>query len=298
MNNYEYINSPDNLHQFKESFYVVLDSRNATGTDNAIESYHSSVYWDLKDPIRIEKRYYRLTCNLCSFVSPASFYQINYTNNIFKFTMNSIIYNIQVVAGNYNANTFMTQLLSQLPTGFTMTINTNNNLFTLTHTTYNFVIDCKNSTIGSVMGFTSNNKATLTRTVSPSSITSVSFSLIFPYTCNFSGLQSINIFFDDVNTKNIDSLNLCNSSIICSVPVDCNLGGLIAFQSRNDYEFTITQDLVDYVQLSLKDGLGNYIDLNNQHFQCVLQFNLYGEDVKRNISFHDILKNPYPQYDI
>jgi hypothetical protein len=289
---YEY-DSTDNLHQFKESFYVVLDSRNATGSENTITSMHSCVYWDLKEPIRIEKKFFRLTCNLCSFISPASFYQINYTNNTFNFTMNSVNYNIQVSYGNYNANTFITQFLSQLPTGFTMTINTNNNLFTLKYTTYNFVIDCKKSTIGNVMGFNSNNFATLNNDILPSTLSSISLSLTFPYTCNFAGLQSFNIYLDDVNTKNIDSINLSNCSVISSIPVDCNLGGLIVFQSRGEYEFSINQGVLDYIQISLKDDLGNYLDLNNQNFNVVLQFNLYGEDVKRYIQFHDILKPNY-----
>ena len=292
---YEDYNSVNNLHQFKESFYVVLDSRNATGSENSVPSYNSNMYWDLKEPIVLEKNFYRLTCNLCSFVAPNSFYQINYTNNIFYFTMNSTIYNIQVAYGNYNANTFITQLLSQLPVGFSMSININNNLFTLSHTTYNFVIDSNKSTIGSVMGFSSNNLATLTKIVSPSTISSTLFTLTFPYTCNFAGLQSLNVSFEDINTKNIDSLNLCNSSIICAIPVDCEVGGLIAFQSRNEYEFTIKQRVLDYIQISLKDDLGNYIDLNNQHFNCVLQFNLYGEDTKQKYEFHDIINNPYPQ---
>jgi len=283
----------DNLHQFKESFYVVLDSRNATGTENINSSMHSCMFWDLKEPIRIEKKFFRLTCNLCSFVSPASFYQVNYTNNVFNFTMNSVVYNIQVSYGNYNANTFITQLLSQLPTGFTMSINTNNNLYTLTHSTYDFIINCNKSTIGNVIGFNSNNLATLNKTVSPSTLSSSLLSLTFPYTCNFEGLQSFNIYLDDINTKNIDSLSLSNTSVISAVPVNCDIGGLIVFQSRNEYEFTINQDVIDYLQISLKDDLGNYLDLNNQNFNIVLQFNLYGEDVKRYIQFHDILKPNY-----
>lgn len=294
---YEDFSSSDNYHQFKESFYVVLDSRNATGTENTTSSMHSNMYWDLKEPITISKRFYRLTCNLCSFVSPASFYQINYTNNAFVFTMNSILYNIQVTYGNYNANTFITQFLSQLPSGFSMTINTNNNLFTLTHTTYDFVINCKTSTIGSVIGFNSNDITTIKNAITPATISSTSKSLLFPYTCNFAGLQSFNIIFADVNTKNIDSLSLSNSSIIGSIPVNCDVGGLIVFQSRNEYEFTISQQVIDYIQIILMDDLGNYIDLNNQHFNSVLQFNLYGEDTKKNYEFHDILKTPYPQFE-
>jgi hypothetical protein len=40
------------------------------------------------------------------------------------------------------------------------------------------------------------------------------------YTCNFNGVQSINIFFDILNSKNIDSFNNSSSSIIELVPVD------------------------------------------------------------------------------
>jgi hypothetical protein len=50
-----------------------------------------------------------------------------------------------------------------------------------------------------------------------------------PFTCNFSGVQSINIFFDNLDTKNIDSYNKLSSSIIQSTPVDGTLQKITFF---------------------------------------------------------------------
>ena len=142
-----------------------------------------------------------------SFVCPISFYLINETNSLLSLTISGSTYKYNIPYGNYNVSTFTTALLSILPAGFTLTLNSINNKFTLGYT-LDFTIN-SNSTIYKIMGFKPNT-----------AYTSSSHSLTFPYTCNFNGLQSFNIHLTNIITKNIDSLTKSPSNIIQSIPVD------------------------------------------------------------------------------
>jgi hypothetical protein len=77
-------------------------------------------------------------------------------NSYLSLTVNGIATNYTITYGNYNANTFMTQLISQICSNFNITFNSLNNIFTLSHTTYNFTINSI-STIHNIMGFNLNH---------------------------------------------------------------------------------------------------------------------------------------------
>jgi hypothetical protein len=193
--------------------------------------------------------------------------------------MNSITYTISVPYGNYNSNNFQTILLTLLPAGFAISLNQYNNIFTLTHATYDFTINSM-STIYQIMGF---KKFT--------SYSSSFKSLTFPFTCNFSGLNSINIFCENIKTKNLDSfIELTPSSIISTIPINNSQGGMIYFQKYNDFCFDLKDDTIDYLDILICDDLGNQINFNNQHWNLVLQITLFRE-IERNIddNFNDII---------
>jgi type 1 fimbria pilin len=60
------------------------------------------------------------------------------------------------------------------------------------------------------MGFTFNTSYTSTNNI-----------LILPYTCNFNGLQNLNIHLPTVVTKKFNSLTSSISNIIQSLPIQC-----------------------------------------------------------------------------
>jgi hypothetical protein len=260
----------------------VLDSRNATTYYN--DSWNSSVKFEFEEPIRLAKNFITMTCSVFTFTCPNSIYNINETNSYLSLTVNGITTNYTITYGNYNANTFMTQLISQIGSNFSITFNTLNNIFTLSHTIYNFTIN-STSTIYNIMGFNLNT-----------TYNSVSKSLVMPYTCNFNGVQSINIFFDNLNTKNIDSFNKSSSSIIQSIPVDGTLQQ-ITFLKTQDFHFKISQEEIDFIKIDIKDDLENSINFNNQHWNLSLYFTQV-EDISRfhyNTNFNSILNYGYQE---
>ena len=267
-----------NLYTDKEYFIVVLDSRNSTKIYNP--GYNSQVEIDLPEPIMLSRYAIKMSVSVLSFVCPNSIYIINETNNVLLMTINGQNQTYFIPYGNYDATTFLTYIQSIL-SSFTITFNTINNKFTLSNST-NFTIN-SGSTIYEVMGF--NNKTTYTPT-----LTNGQYVLALPYTCNFNGLQNINILLTSINTKNVDSYSKSNSSIIQSVqiPLYCNQ---ILFQKTLENSFNFTQEMMDDIRIELRDDLNNLINLNNQHFNITLLFTTIKdiERFKNHINFHDII---------
>ena len=139
----------DNLYTATTSFLVVLDSRCARQILNP--PFNSDAIFGFQQSIRRDPRAILWTCSVKSFTAPNSIYIINEYNSILSLTISSVITNYTISYGNYNANTFMTYLLRILPVGFTITLNTITNKYTLGYTT-TFQINAS-STIYDVMGF-------------------------------------------------------------------------------------------------------------------------------------------------
>ena len=266
---------PSSLYTDNGNFLVILDSRNANTYNNG--SWNSSVVFNL-ETIKIPKNAIKMYCSVLQFICPNSIYNINQFNNILSIFISSEI-QYSIPYGNYTVSTFMTTLLSILPIGFNITWNQINNIFTLSYTS-TFSIQA-NSTIGDVMGFSNNIKYT-------------GSTIILPFTCNFNGLQSFNINFANLNTGNIDSYNETTSSII--QPVQINAGSsFISFNKTNDFNFSVNQDVIDFIQIDLTDDLNRFINLNNQHFNLTLYFSVV-TDIDRfshNNNFYNILQNGY-----
>ena len=160
----------------------------------------------------------------------------------------------------------MSALLTLLnpSTTYSISINSTTNKFTLTNTS-NFTINGSYTTISEVMGLVKNTS------YGPQT----SFSC--PYTCNFNGLQSINVNFKNLTTSNIDSYTKTNSTIIQTINIDSSKSN-IQYIRTNDYNFKLNQDVIDYINISITDSLENNINFNNQHWTLTLLFN-YIHDV-------------------
>ena len=267
-----------------ESFLVVLDSRNSTTFNNG--DWISDVTFDLQDSIRQNIDTLSISVVISSFTCPVSFYQINVTNNLLTIRLNTTKTNFYIPLGNYNSTTFITYLLTVLPSDFTITINPINNIITMKSITTTFLI-YGTSTIYNIMGFKLNTS------ISSSTISGGGYQIVMPYTCNFAGLNSFNISIDNIRTLNINSLTLSTCNIIASVPINASQNGVLYYEKRNEYELTVKEDSLDYFDITIKDDLGNLINFNNQSWNLVLQFNVTSNKKRFNTSFHEELTNSH-----
>jgi hypothetical protein len=126
------------------------------------------------------------------------------------------------------------------------------------------------------------------------SISSINQVIVMPFQCNFNGVQNININMDNIKTENIDSYSKSFSSIIQSISVD-NTSQQIFFEKQNDFVFEIKQDVIDHIQISIRDDLENLLNLNNAHWNMTLQFTeLVNIDrFKHENNFDNIIRNGY-----
>jgi hypothetical protein len=189
---------------------------------------------------------------------PNSIYIINENNNLLSITLNSVASNYYIDYGNYNIDTFKTYLLTILPNTFTITYSTINNKYTISNTTYDFTIN-NTSTIYEIMGFKKSTSYTSTNKI-----------LKLPYTCNFNGLQNINISWENLNTDNLDSFFKAQSNIIQNIPIDSSKS-IINYNKSNALMIPIKTNFLDSIIISLKDDLNNSLNLNNQHFNLTIQ---------------------------
>jgi len=294
--------SSDKYYTTKEQFLVILDSRNYTELQNS--TYNSKIRYDFEQPLMLPRDALNISCSVLNFTAPNSLYNINENNNYFhlEFTklsepsfLGGISFKIPV--GNYTSTSFMTQLTSLMqsygggvtPTfasGFSITINNLTNRFTMTNTIYPFKF-MGDSTIHNVMGFLQNQNTYSTGLGTKHYIES-------PFTCNFNGIQNFNIHLDTCVTSNVNSFSKSRSSIIASIPVDANSSNIF-FIKQNDYEFTIQDNIIDYIIISIKDDLDNYLNWNNQNYNLSLCFSVT-RDIDRfqyENNFYNILKRGY-----
>ena len=119
---------------------------------------------------------------------------------------------------------------------------------------------------------------------------SINNSLTMPFTCNFNGLQNINVIMDDITTKNMDSFSGTISSILQNIPVDCN-SPIIKFVKTNDFCIPVKINSVNQFSISLMNDSGQYINLNNQHFNITIEFSILKDIPRFKMNFQNIIKN-------
>jgi len=173
----------------------------------------------------------------------------------------------------------MNQLILQIGNTFNITFDQITNIFTINNSLYDFSIN-SNTTMYNILGlqkgitYYSNNNT-----------------LTMPFTCNFNGIQNLNIHFTNLNTQNADSLSGTSSTIIQSIPVDINKSQ-ITFNKSTNFSFNVIENNISLINIELRDDLGNLINLNNQHWNLTLLFSKL-KNYKRFITdtFHSILSD-------
>lgn len=196
---------------------------------------------------------------------PYSFYVVNEYNSLLSLSTGDI----NIPYGNYNANSFMKYLATQLPVGMTLTFNTTNGKFTLTYNT-SFSINAT-STCNILMGFEKN-------TIYNSSLNKIEM----PYLASFLGTKNVymkipSLILDNYNTFTKDRATLAN------IPVNVSPFGIIMYENGSGSSTIIKSiQIPDSLILQLTDDENNLIDFNNTEFSITLQIDFYSEFLKKD----------------
>ena len=196
-----------------DNFLVIVDSKNATERMNG--TFNSRIQIDFEDPIILPRDALKLTCSVLNFTAPNSIYNINENNSYFhlQYTINDLGTNIDIDImiympyGNYNATTFISSLMSEIRitnssfgSNFHVVLNTITNRFTFGHDSISFDY-MYDSTISSVLGFEKQITYMTGQTLPNDPYL---YTMYVPFTCNFNGIQNMNIILESVFTSNID----------------------------------------------------------------------------------------------
>jgi hypothetical protein len=180
-------------------------------------------------------------------------------------------YELNIPYGNYNFNTLQSTIYSIGIVSITMSLDINTNKISFTDFNDSIFYIDKTSTLLSVLGGNVGD-----------AYYNYQHIIKLPYQCNFNGVNNINIYMSNINTKNVESYTKTNCPIIQSIQV-FPYAPQIIFNKTNDYSFTIAQKIIDYIQIDIKDDLGRFINFNNASWNLTLCFTLLKE-IPRNTS--------------
>lgn len=217
---------------------------------------------------------------------PVSFYIINYTNNIYKFSIGAVIETHIVPVGNYNATQLIT-LLNTYHSNFVATFDKITGKITWSHNQSFIIYNNFNYSIGTILGF---NPDTINTSVGSSN----PYTLTTPNLLNLMGIKKLNIFSGDLELNNYSSSNnnqLLYSGLIGSIPVDATTYGLINYHNYSNIKTPINNKNIDYINIQVKDETNNYINFNGVSFCITLVLHIEKKYKNlTNIDFYDAVK--------
>jgi hypothetical protein len=253
----------NNVCQVKQNILVTLNSKNCTAYYNG--NFLSDVEWDLSDILAKPKAAVEFSVSVMNTSIPIGQYNVNSTNNILvlRNVVTDVISTVTITPGNYTITQLIAELTTNTPAEYEYTYTPKINKMSVYNTTHNFQI-LSTTTMWELLGLQRNTV-----------VTSTFKTYHFPNCVNMSGLQNINIHLDNLNTKNITSFTKAASTIITSVPVDVNSSGVLSYNLSSNYEIPVPISSLDYINILLKDDLGNFIENNGIHWSVTLLFSYY-----------------------
>lgn len=247
---------------------INLGSSSARISNYPLNSY---CYFELPNMMKRHDHIKYITLGVSHAEIPVSWYIINNSNNLLVINLNGtgdIEYDL--TNGNYNANTFKTMLLVLLGASWDINLDSSTGKYTLSHDTYEFVINGYTSTCQKIMGFNENTN-----------YSSSSLSVTFPNPCNFLGTSKINIKSSTLQLDNLDSSTNGHSGSITSISNNAELYGVILYNNQNNFKNLIYNDFLNGIDISITDQDNNLIDFNGIDWYITIQIDEY-------LSFDDI----------
>jgi hypothetical protein len=197
-------------------------------------------------------------------VIPRSFYNVNNTNNVLNYSINSSDYSITMSNGNYNVLTLkahITELLIIKGHSISIAYNSKTNIFQFTSTSYEFTFK-STSNCFELLGFLDNND-----------YTSTNYTLESIIGVNLFTIKNIYVTSDNFILNNIDSNNHNKSNIICSIPVKGVANSILFYEDSTKHLVHNVENLTT-LRIILTDENSNLIDFNNIHYSITLEITI------------------------
>ena len=234
-------------------------------------SYNSVMIFN----IPIVKKEKNILYNQVSLINaqiPVSYYTINETNNLFVLSTASYT----LTNENYNATSFKTMLLVLLGVSYTMSLDNSTGKYTLSKTG-GFTI-MPTTTCYKILGIEKNKTYVSSGT------------LIFPYPCNFLGINRLKIKSAVFKTNNLDSnSNNGHSDLLATRPVDVSQYSLITYNNLVNFKNIIHNEDINYVDISITDESDNIVNFNGIDVHLTIQTDSIIEDFEQKMTLQELL---------
>lgn len=266
---------------YVEQKIVILDSKNATKNNG---DYNSDVYFNFAGILTDDADIKEIQVSIQNAQIPMSFYNVNVYNNILRITYNSTNYTITLTRGNYNSNTLITEITSQLAgqliTDIVITISSITGILKFVRSgSLNFTI-LSTGTINKTLGF-----------LAGTNYTSVAGILNAPYPLNLLGLLKLKITSLELSTYNFDSSVLGNLNVIATIPIEAGTFGLIQYDNFANIQSILKNTTLDGFDLQIYGDDNNLVNFNGIDWNIVLMFATTRERKQKSTTqFSDIVQ--------
>lgn len=246
---------------YNETKIITLTSNTASRYKNGILLSH--LVYDFAGLLKDEPDILHRSITIRNAQIPVSFYVINEYNNVLNYSINDVLGTITVPYGNYNANTFLTQLNTLfLDNGVTATSSINKLTGRVTITISGEIIFFSTSTILKIMGFLPNET-----TFGINSITA-------PYPLNLLGIKQLQIRCPTLNLSNYTS-GRSQTTVLTTIPVDAVSWGMISYTDSGNTNISFSNATLDELELEIVDAeTQNYVDFNNVNWTMTFSITL------------------------
>lgn len=267
---------------YTESKLISLNSANGILQNS---SYKSNVSFFMPGILKEHDDIIRAEISLVHAQIPVSFYVVNYTNNLFKFKLNTDpIQTVTITPGNYNANTLITEIKAKVAhNNFNIAFNKITGKLTFSHNQPLIIYNDFDYSIGTILGL---DKLVYTASVSP-------YEILCPYPLNLLGIKKLTIMSNELITHNFTSGIMGGSNILAEIPNDAVLWGQISYNNYSNISHLLYNMVLENTfDIYIKDENNNFINFNNADWTLTFNLNILKKSPQNSpIKFNDIIQN-------
>lgn len=237
----------------REKRLISLNSANATRYING--DYNSNLVFDFSSILTPDNTVVYIEGGVQSAQIPASFYNLEITNNVFNYVISGLPYSIIVSPGNYNYNNLIIELASQfLINGhvFTFILSRTTNVLSMTYTSVGVWNQITSSSIFYILGFLENTTYNI-----------IANSITFPGLFNVINPKKLKIFSSNLAIDSYDSVGNQTNNLIETLSVNAAPFGLILYNNVDSTYGHLRTSYLSTIDIQIKDELGNFINFNN-----------------------------------
>jgi hypothetical protein len=228
-------------------------------------SFLSQIDFPFKDVLKEDDDILYSHISIISAQIPVSFYLINYTTNVLKYSVNNgAILTMTLERGNYNITSLINVLKTEfLSAGyvFSITFNkvTGKLLFTSPiSTTFKIFNSTYGSTINEIIGFDS-----------VSSYSSTANVLFGEHPCSLIGIKVLKVSSTSLRTNGLASGGFSN--LIGTIPVSSPPYGIILYENKsNSNGGLLLNREISNIDIQITDENNQYINFNNTEYSITL----------------------------